>query len=191
MADQPRGPVARASAVTAARACSPTRRHVRHRRRCARCHSAAGAGAIPCGLPPSDLPRASATLARGPFFGPGRRKWPRPRDYRLRRSCSGDRRASCVFSCLLKCPLRSSHRFARRRFQCRRHSDLTPKCPSGFFTNGDTRNAIYGRLKSITLAARAHSETTVQPAVVRWRMKLDDLHRPTRKKGSSAQRCRM
>jgi hypothetical protein len=72
--------------------------------------------------------------------------------------------------------LRSLHRFARRHFQCRRHSDLTPKRTTDYFANGDTRNAIYGRLEFITLAACIHSETSVQPTVVRWRVKLDDLH---------------
>jgi hypothetical protein len=65
---------------------------------------------------------------------------------------------------------------ARRHFQSWRHSDLTPKRTTGYFANGVTRNAINGRLEFITLAARVHSEATVQPAVIRGRVKLDDPH---------------
>jgi hypothetical protein len=74
------------------------------------------------------------------------------------------------------CPLRSLYGFARRHFQCPRHSDLMPKRTTEYLANGHARNATNGRLEFITLAARVHSETSIQPTVVRWRMKLDDPH---------------
>jgi len=76
--------------------------------------------------------------------------------------------------------LRSLYGFARRHFQCRRHSDLTPKRTTGSFASGDARDATNGRLEFITLASCVHSETSLQPAVVCWRVKLDDPHDPSR-----------
>jgi hypothetical protein len=76
--------------------------------------------------------------------------------------------------------LRNLYGFARRHFQCRRYNDLTKKRTTGYFANGDTRNATKGRLEFVTLAACVHSETSVQPTAVRWRVKLDDPHGPNR-----------
>lgn len=83
------------------------------------------------------------------------------------------------------CPLRSLYGFARRHFQCPRHSDLTPKRTTDFLANGHARNATNSRLEFITLAARVHSETSIQPTVVRWRMKLDDPHGRSRSRFSN------
>jgi hypothetical protein len=105
-------------------------------------------------------------ICGGPYVGVGGGLWGR-----------GNPRPVSLSPCR---PLRSLYRFARRHFQCRRHSDLTPKRTAIYFAKGDTRNATDGRLEFITLAACVHSETSVQPTVVRWWVKLDDPHGPSR-----------